>query len=362
MIYFDHNATTPLKPVVRQAILSVLDLPTNASSVHKSGRAARMKIESARMQVAKAIQTEPAGIIFTSGATEANNMALNLPLVSRVLVSSIEHPSVLKARDNSELIPVNSDGIVDMDVLEDMLKADNQPTLVSVMMVNNETGIIQPIKEIAKLVRKYNGFTHTDAVQAMGRIPIDMVDLGVDMLSLSSHKIGGPQGMGALAFRNCVEPAVLLKGGGQEKNRRSGTENTAGIVGFATACTDAIENMDSYNGLSELRDKLETALSGHVTCIAHSNRVSNTSMMIVSDIASETLLIALDLEGIAISNGSACSSGTVEPSHVLSAMSIPDIEANCAIRISLGWNTTEDEVDSFIESFLKIVSRIKARA
>jgi len=364
-VYLDHNATSPLKPEVKDSMISVMDAPGNPSAIHKYGRDARGRVEMARLHVGQMLNIDPMGVIFTSGATEANNLALNLPLAERFLVSAVEHPAVLKAREDIEIIPVTTDGIIDLKALETLLQESKKPTLVSVMMVNNETGIIQPIQEITQLVHKYNGFVHTDAVQAIGRIPVDMCALKVDLMSLSGHKIGGPQGMGALVFTNCVEPHPILKGGGQEKQRRAGTENLTGIVGLGKACECAVQSLEDYQKLKIWRDYIESEVKDiHPETIffgQNVERVTNTSLFSIPGLSSETLVISLDIEGVAVSNGSACSSGKITPSHVLKAMGASDEEALGAVRVSLGWNTTEDDVTAFIKTFKKIFNRVKSR-
>ncbi len=324
-----------------------------------------MQIERARTQVANLVNADATGVVFTSGATEANNMAMQIPLAQRFIVSAIEHPAVYNAREDVDIIPVDENGVVDLNALEEILQKDKKPALVSVMMVNNETGVIQPIKEIASLTRKYHSFTHTDAVQATARIPVDMKGLGVDLMSISGHKIGGPLGSGALVFANCVEPESLLKGGGQEKGRRSGTENVPGIVGLGVSCDKATEDMADYQKLSILRDRMEKelrALTPDITIHGeHTERVANTSMISIPGYSSETMLISFDLEGIAVSAGSACSSGKVKGSRILRAMGCPDDVTCSSLRISLGWNSTEEDVDLFLAAYKKITDRVKAR-
>ncbi|TAL40019.1 MAG: cysteine desulfurase [Alphaproteobacteria bacterium] len=362
--YLDHNATSPLKPTVRESMLELLGFPGNASSVHKAGREARRRIEGSRQILVKHLNAGPKDIIvFTSGATEANNMALLGAGVERVIVSGIEHPSVLQALPRPEIIPVLPSGIIDVAALDRMLEGNTRQTLISVMLVNNETGVIQPIEEVTRIARKRGAIVHTDAVQAAGRMPIDIQKLGVDFLTLSAHKLGGPQGVGCLVIANCAVVAPLLRGGNQEKSLRAGTENLAGICGFAKA----VELIDfkEYRKLGVLRDKLEAELKALAPALRifgfEAPRVHNTSMFALPGASSEAQLIALDLAGICVSNGSACSSGTVKPSHVLKAMGVPEAEANASLRVSLGWNTTTKDIDFFLSKWTEMYNRIKSR-
>lgn len=368
LIYLDHNATTPIKPSARAAMLDLLDFPGNASSIHKAGRFARKVLEDARADVAATFNLGPRDIaVFTGGASEANNLALLGAGMERLIVSAIEHPSVLECARNSglavDILPVLPTGVIDVAALEDMLKGNTRQTLVSVMMANSETGVLQPIAAVTALARQYGALVHTDAVQAAGRVAIDVQKLGVDFLSLSAHKIGGPQGVGALVIANCVAVTPRTRGGNQEKNLRAGTENLAGIAGFAAALRD----MDTacFAELATLRDRMEDDLRATAPEIvfygADAPRVGNTSMFALPGASSETQLIALDLAGICVSNGSACSSGTVKPSHVLKAMGADDAAAQSSLRVSLGWNTTQDEVDRFVAAWQKMYARVKPR-
>lgn len=326
-----------------------MHVPGNASSVHEAGRGARACVEEARLNVARLCNADPKSVVFTSGATESNNTILKNFAHTRVLVSDIEHPSVLESLPNAQRIAVLENGVVDMDALTRLL--DEKTALVSVMFVNNETGVIQPIEQIAALAHAKGARVHTDAVQAAGRIPIDIKKLGVDYLSLTAHKFGGPQGVGALIAIAGAPPVKILHGGGQERRQRAGTENVAGIVGFGKAATLATENMSNYQKLSNLRDKIESALHGVRVFGAKSPRVVNTTCLALPGVPADTQLMALDLAGICVSSGSACSSGSVKPSHVLAAMGIADDLASCALRVSLGWNTTAHDVDTFIETY-----------
>jgi cysteine desulfurase len=365
-VYLDHNATTPLLPAARAIMLEMLEFPGNASSVHKLGRESRRRIEQARAQIATLVNAASrAVIIFTSGATEANNLVIKGSGCERIIVSAIEHPSVLNAVSEKEIIPVLTNGVIDLAALENMLQKNDRSTLISVMQVNNETGSIQPIDEVVALAKKYGALVHTDAVQAAGRIAIDLQKTGIDFITLSAHKIGGLQGVGCLVLSNCVTVMPLMQGGNQEKNLRAGTENLAGICAFGAAADHSTQSMQKYNKLSVLRDYIEVKIQGMApeTVIFGREvpRVANTSMFAVPGLPSETQLIALDLANIYVSNGSACSSGTVKSSHVLKAMGIEDALAGCALRVSLGWNTTQDDVDCFIEKWGEMYRRIQSR-
>ena len=364
--YLDHNATTPLKPAVREVMLQKLSNPGNASAIHKAGRTARRDIEEARQKIARLVNTGPqAVIVFTSGATEANNLVLKGSGCERLLVSAIEHPSVLQACSDKEIIPVLSSGVIDLGALDKMLEGNHRTTLISVMLVNNETGIIQPLDKVMEIAKRRGALVHTDAVQAAGRLKLDVQELGVDFITLSAHKIGGPQGAGCLIMSNCVSVVPQINGGNQEKNMRAGTENVAGIVGFGVAAELAVQDMAEFQRLSILRDKMEAVLQKIAPAIrifgANIPRVANTTMFSLPGASSETQLIALDLAGICVSNGSACASGTVKASHVLKAMGVSDAEAGSSLRISLGWNSTEKDVDYFIQKWAEMYERVKSR-
>jgi cysteine desulfurase len=365
--YLDYNATAPLRPAAKEAMLRAFDCAGNASSIHADGRAARSIVERAREDIAQACGTISTQITFASGATEANNAVLRTFQGERILVSAIEHPSVLETAPDAEKIPVTQDGVIDIQAFETMLRGGPVPTLVSIMLVNNETGAIQPVGELARLARSIHPkiFIHTDAAQALGRIPLDFGSYQADYMSLSAHKIGGPQGVGALIVAPGARPARLLTGGGQEKRQRAGTENVAGIAGFGAAAADAVAKLDDFAQLADLRDRMERdirAIEPRVV-IAGGNapRVANTSCIALPGIPAETQLMALDLAGIAVSSGSACSSGTVKISHVLQAMKLPASVAGGALRISTGWATTPFDVDRFVEAWRAMHARLKDR-
>ena len=353
--YLDHNATSSLRPEARAAMLAALECHGNASSVHGEGRAARKALEDARAELARAVGVIAPMVVFTSGGSEANTMALSGAPVERLIVSAIEHPSVLEAARASgkpvETIPVDGRGVIDLAQLQKML--DGPRALVSVMLANNETGVIQPVAEMARLARDH--IVHTDAVQALGKVPVNFGLLGVDMMTLSAHKAGGPLGAGALVIRDGLAIAPLIHGGGQELRRRAGTENVAAIAGFG-----AVAQMKQ--DVAALRDRLEQALEGAVIFGRDAERLPNTTCFAQAGMSAETLLMAFDLEGIAVSSGSACSSGKVAKSHVLGAMGIAPEISKAAIRVSLGWNTTDDTIDHFIATWRKIRDRHKARA
>lgn len=353
--YLDYNATAPMRAEVITAMTNAMQDIGNASSIHSYGRDIRRDIEKAREQVAHLVSTDPINVVFTSGATEGNNNVIFGAPVSRVLYSAVEHPSVYEAaikRGGEQIIPVNADGIVDLQALETMLVADNVPTLVSVMWVNNETGVIQPVAEIAALAKKYNALYHCDAVQAAGRIKIDMDGLGIDYLTLSAHKIGGPSGIGALIYNHQTTLEKFIHGGGQERRRRAGTENMLGAIGFGVAAELAANEAGHLSKLEGWRDEMEAELTRQIPQLelvgANAPRVPNTIQFVLPGVTAETQLMALDLDGIAVSSGSACSSGSIKPSQVLLAMGLSETKARCAVRLSMGHGTTREELDLFL--------------
>ena len=356
--YLDHNATSPLRPEVKQAMLAALDVVGNASSVHGEGRTARKLMDDAREALAINLGCLPQMITFTSGGTEANNMALRGVAVERILVSAIEHPCVLEAAKTSgkpvEIISVDDQGHVDLDTFEKMLVGPK--ALVSVMLANNETGVIQDINAIAELTHKAGHVLHVDAVQAFGKIPVNFGLLGVDMLTVAAHKVGGPKGIGALVIRDGLVVDALLQGGGQELRRRAGTENIVAIAGFgALAALDKID-------CGDLTDLLHVGLEGATIFSNRRARLSNTTSFAMEGMKAETALMNFDLEGIAASSGSACSSGKVGRSHVLDAMGVAPAISATAIRVSLGWNTTQEDIQHFIAVWRKLNQRSKAKA
>jgi cysteine desulfurase len=377
-IYLDWNATAPLREAARAATLAALDRLGNPSSVHAEGRAARQLVETARETVAALVGADARNVIFTSGGTEANALALS-PVIERpgrkepfgrLLVSAIEHPSVRSGgrfvQDSVEEIAVTGAGTVDLaDLARQLGEPGEGPALVSIMHANNETGVLQPIAAAADLVHAAGGLLHVDAVQTAGRIPCDIKALKADLVTISSHKIGGPQGAGALVKASdalhFADP--LLRGGGQERGSRAGTENVAAIAGFGAAAREAGEGLAGEGGrVSALRERLEAGLleiaKETVIFGAGAERLPNTTLFAVPRQKAETALIALDLAGIAASSGAACSSGKVTASHVLKAMGVGPALAAGAVRLSLGRNTTGTDVEGFLIAWRKLVSRL----
>jgi len=364
-IYLDWNATAPLRSEARAAALAAFGVVGNPSSVHGEGRAARRLIEQAREQVAALVGAEPRNVVFTSGGTEANMLAL-VPLGARerLLTSAIEHPSVLAGgrfpAGNVERLPVTGDGQIDLTALEQRLAALGDRALVSIMAANNETGVIQPVAQAARLVHSAGGLLHVDAVQAAGRIGWDISAMGADLVTLSAHKIGGPKGVGALIGRAGLDAfKPLITGGGQERGVRAGTENVAGIAGFGAAAAAARASLAAEAArVGALRKRLETGLKAASPQVVvfgiEAERLPNTTLFAVSGMKAETAVIAFDLEGVAVSAGAACSSGKVQASHVLAAMGVPPQLARAAVRVSLGPTTTESDVDGFIEAWIKL--------
>ena len=363
-IYLDWNATAPLRKEARAAALAALGLVGNPSSVHAEGRTARHVIEQAREQVAALVGAAPRNVVFTSGGTEANMSAL-VPTAARdrLLVSAIEHPSVLAGgrfpTESVERLPVTGRGEVDVDALEERMAALGGRALVSLMLANNETGVVQPVSQAASLIHAAGGTLHVDAVQAAGRIPCDINALGADFLTLSGHKIGAPKGVGALVGRNAVALDPLVKGGGQEHGLRGGTENVAAIAGFGAAAAAArVDLASERTRMAALRERLEARLKAAspemVIFGAQSERLPNTTLFAVAGMKAETAVIAFDLAGVAVSAGAACSSGKVQPSHVLAAMGVPPQLAGAAVRVTLGPSTTESEIERFIEAWIKV--------
>lgn len=374
-VYLDHNATSPLRPAAREAMLSALAETGNASSIHREGQAARARVERARAQVAVLVGVNPQAVVFTSGATEAVATALSpeLELSGRevtcdvLLISAIEHPAVRAggrfAAEKIEIIPVDGKGLIDLAALEVMLarhKGAGRRPFVSVMAANNETGVIQPLNEIAKLVHTVEGVFHVDAVQLVGRYPFDLETSSADLISISSHKLGGPQGAGAMIARNAeTRVPPLVRGGGQERGARAGTENVAAIAGFGAAAEEAANVLAEEVGrLATIRERLEsgikTILPSAVVFSEPALRVPNTTCLAVPGMTAETALIAFDLEGVAVSSGSACSSGKVAASETLKAMKIDTALAKGAIRVSTGWNTADVDIVRFLEVFARV--------
>jgi cysteine desulfurase len=372
-VYLDWNATTPLRPEARQAMAAAWDMAGNPSSVHAEGRQARRLVEDARTAVATAISARPQDVVFASGGTEANAMALTPGLrraagwpVQRLLVSAIEHTSVLSGgrfpADAMAAIKASGVGLVDLGHLRTLL-ADGPPALVSVMLANNETGAIQPVAEVADIVHGAGGLLHVDAIQAFGKIPFDVKSIRADLVTLSAHKIGGPKGVGALVLAEDVQGLEpLLRGGGQELGRRAGTENVAGIAAFGAAVRAAMAALEGDSARSQgLRNRLEKGLRqtpGMIVFSEGTPRLPNTTLFTVDGLKAETAVIGFDLGGIAVSSGSACSSGKVQPSHVLAAMGVGRELAQGAVRLSLGWSTTEADIDLALQAWRKLADAL----
>lgn len=355
--YLDHNATSTLRPEARAAMALAMDCTGNASSVHAEGRAARQVMDDARQQVARAVGVIAPMVVFTSGGSEANNMVLKGAPVERIIVSAAEHPSVLQAATASGkpvgVIPVDENGIIDLTALEELLHGPK--ALVSVMLANNETGVVQPVADVVRLAQQHGALVHSDAVQVLGKMPLNLAMLPLDFLTLSAHKTGGPVGVGAVVIRDGVVVDPLIHGGGQELRRRAGTENLMTIAGFG-----AVAGL--RQDVRSLRDRLEAELDGAVIFGSKAERLPNTTCFAFPGMKAETLLMAFDLEGVAVSSGSACSSGKVTKSHVLAAMGVRPEISEAAIRVSLGWDTTEQDIEHFTAAWRKIRDRHKARA
>jgi cysteine desulfurase len=367
--YLDWNASAPLRSEARAATLAALDTPGNPSSVHAEGRAARGLIEQAREMVAALVGAKPRDVVFTSGGTEANVLALT-PMAGggtarceTLLVSAIEHPSVLAGgRFPSaaiEHLRVTAGGQIEIAGLARRLARSQGRALVSLMLANNETGVVQPVSQVAAMVHEAGGLLHVDAVQAAGRMACDINALGADLLTISGHKIGGPKGVGALIRREPGFSDALIRGGGQERGVRAGTENVAGIVGFGAAAEAIRQSLQAERArMTALRDRLESGLRAASPVVvifgAGLERLPNTTLFALAGVKAETAVIALDLEGVAVSSGAACSSGKVQPSHVLAAMGVPQRLARGAVRVSLGPTTAESDIDRFIAAWIRV--------
>ena len=345
--YLDYNATAPLRPEARDAMMAVMGPPLNASSIHNMGRKARMMVDEARVQIAQSLGARHADIIFTSGATESNNMIL--AAYRHIITSSVEHSAILAPRPDAVRVPVDGNGIIDLAMLERALSAlsdDERPhTLVSVIAANNETGTIQPLADIGRLCQAHKVAFHSDMVQMAGKQMVDLSTEGLSFASFSAHKIGGPSGIGALWIKPGHIVPPFLHGGGQEQGRRPGTENVLGIVGFGAAMQAATHSLSSFSEIAKWRDAFEQDIStqrNDVTILGKdAPRLANTSLIALSSVSSQTALMSLDLQGFCLSSGSACSSGKVAASHVVEAMGRDDL-AGHVLRISGGWDTSKD--------------------
>ncbi|MDM7946603.1 MAG: cysteine desulfurase family protein [Oceanibaculum nanhaiense] len=363
--YLDHNATTPVRPEAMQAVLAAMQEGGNPSSVHAAGRTARKRLEQARRDVAALIGGDAAGLVFTSGGTEANALALLGSGRPRILYSAIEHDSVRAVHPQAEPVPVTSDGVLDLGALDALLASDSRPAIVSLMLANNETGILQPVAEAREIAHRHGALIHCDAIQAAGKLPLDVTALGVDLMSLSGHKIGGPPGVGALYIRPGLDLAAIQRGGGQERRLRGGTENLPGIAGFGAAARAAAD-IDRVQALAGWRDALEAgvlAATPQAVIVGQDMpRLPNTSCIALPGMKAENIVMALDLAGVAVSAGSACSSGKVTASHVLAAMGLPPGIAGGAIRVSFGWTSTAADVDAFLAAWSQTARRLRPMA
>jgi cysteine desulfurase len=381
-VYLDYNATSVPRASAKEAVAAAMLAPANASSVHTEGRAARAMVEDARHQLGVLIGAEPDAIFFTSGATESNATALSpeLELAGKpvrfdvLLLSGVEHPAVRAGGsfkpEQIEVVPVDSNGVIVLDALEEALakhKKAGRRAFVSVMAANNETGVLQPLSAVADLTHRAGGVLHSDAVQVIGKIPFDVRESGVDLLSITSHKLGGPQGIGAVvsAHRDTRVPA-LMRGGGQERGRRQGTESVAAIAGFGAAATEAGQTLTPEGSrLGALRARIEEGIraiaNDAVIFGERAARLPNTTFFAAPGVTAEVALIMLDLEGVALSAGSACSSGKSAASPALQAMGVNSEIGRCAMRVSTGWDTSEADVTQFLNAFAKVYTSLNKR-
>jgi cysteine desulfurase len=378
-VYLDYNATCVPRASAKEAVAAAMMVPANASSVHNEGRAARAIVEDARHQLAVLIGAQPSAIFFTSGATESNATALSpeLELAGKparfdmLLLSGVEHPAVRAGGsfkpEQIEYVPVDANGVIVLDALKDALarhRSEGRRAFVSVMAANNETGVLQPLRAVADLVHAADGVFHSDAVQVIGKIPFDLRESGADLLSITSHKLGGPQGIGAVvsAHPDTHVPAIM-RGGGQERGRRQGTESVAAIAGFGAAATEAGQTLTPEGSrLGALRAKIEEGVRAiakdAVIFGDRAARLPNTTFFAAPGIAAEVALIMLDLDGVALSAGSACSSGKSAASPTLQAMNVNSEIGRCAMRVSTGWNTTDADVTQFLNAFAKVYTSL----
>ncbi|MEM9839004.1 MAG: cysteine desulfurase family protein [Pseudomonadota bacterium] len=373
-LYLDHNATSPLRPVCREAMLDAMSAPRNGSSVHAEGRAAKQIVERARKALAASISAPPQSVVFCSGGTEADHTGVlgivrGGPKVRRIFVSAVEHPAVIAAAQQAdvpvETVPVTTEGLLDLAWLEDRLHTYDAeiegPFLLCVMLANNETGVVQPVAEAAAMARRAGGYTLVDAVQALFKVDIDFSTLGADMLVVSAHKAGGPVGIGALVATPGVGFAPLLGGGGQEENRRAGTHNIAAIAGFGALAKEA--SVSDYTRLEAIRTQIEAGFPEGVSVHGQSaSRLPNTTALSAPGFGSEAQVMAMDLAGIAVSAGAACSSGKVKRSSVLTAMGADDDHAASMLRVSLGWDTPGNACERFLAAWNSAYERILSRA
>ncbi len=375
-IYLDHNATTPLDPEIREYFIKMIEAFGNPSGLYAEGREARKRVETARKQVANLINTTARRIVFTSGGSESNNFALKGILYrdkdkkGHVIASCIEHPSVLRTCEWLErqgfpvtYLDVDEKGRVDPADLGKAIRPDT--VLVSLMLANNEIGTIQTVKELAAIAHRHGIVFHTDAVQAIGKVPVDVEDLGVDLLSISGHKLHAPKGVGALYIRQGIELEPLVSGGGQEGKIRGGTENVPGILTLGKSCEVALRQFRRMKEVATLRDRLQEGLmelfSGARVNGDMENRLPNTLSIILPEVRGESLVLSLDKHGVSLSSGSACRSGSPEPSHVLMAIGCNEEEAHCSVRFSLGRGTTQEEIDRTLKAMASIKIEMKEK-
>jgi cysteine desulfurase len=359
MTYLDANASQPIRPAARDAMCAALDAAGNPSSVHRAGRAARRVMEDAREAIAGCFGASPGNLVFTSGGTEADAVAVHAMAPGRrIIISTIEHDAVRAAAPASAVLPVSSGGAADPGALDAML-ADGVPSLVCLMLANNETGVIQPVARAAEICRRHGALLHVDAVQAAGRVPVALGALGAHSLAVSSHKLGGPAGAGALLLSGDAPfAAPLIGGGGQERGRRGGTPPVAVIAGFAAAAVACAA--DDTARIAALRDRAEAAAvaAGAIVCGDRESRLPNTTCLALPGVRADAQVIALDLEGIAVSAGAACSSGKVAVSHVLLAMGLGAL-AGQAVRVSFPWNATQADADAFAAAYPRVAARLR---
>lgn len=380
-VYLDHNATTAARPAVIAAMAEVLAATGNPSSIHAEGRAKRALIENARRQVAALVGADPACVTFTSGGTEASNLALSPSIrdprdprpVTRLLVSAVEHPAVAAGArfspDAVEAIPVDASGLIRLDRLDEAFAAHaaarpDERAMLALMAANNETGVIEPVADAAAIAKGHGGLVHVDAVQAAGKIPVDMAALGCDFLAVAAHKFGGPAGVGALirADERLHVTKAVVRGGGQEKGWRAGTENVAGIVGMGVAAEEALAGLDAFARLAQARDALEEGLRrlGDVVVFGEdASRLPNTCCFAMPGVSSASAMIALDLAGVAVSSGSACSSGKTKASPVLDAMGVGHDLSSGMLRVSFGWSSLPGDGEAFLAAWAPIAGRRK---
>lgn len=356
--YLDANATQPLRPAARDAVMAAFASTGNPSSVHQSGRGVRRLMEDAREAIASMFGGKPQDLVFTSGGTEADVTAIHgLSAGRRTVISAIEHDAIRSGAPGALAVPVGSGGVIDLDVLDSRL-SDGIPSLVCLMLANNETGVLQPVEQAAEICHRHGALLHVDAIQAAGRMPVRLDDLGADSLAISSHKLGGPAGVGALLLApGSTLGTPLIGGGGQERGRRGGTPAVALMAGFAAAALAS--RSDDLSGIAALRDAAEAAAAacGAVVCGDREHRLGNTSCLALPGAAAGVQVIALDLENVAISAGAACSSGKVQTSHVLQAMGLGSL-AGQAIRVSLPWNVTSADIEAFAIAYRRVAARL----